>query len=216
MSRVVIIEDQTVIADLIVEILKDNPSFEVLGATDNGQEGYALCLSKKPDMVITDLRLPGLNGIDLIYKLKHDIPHLKILAFSGIFDAGTVKRAVEAGILGFVEKTAALKDLQKGIEMVASGQSFFGPKVTSIMRELMLNPVPSDGLAGLTVREREILQLIAESNSTKEIAARLNISVRTADNHRTNIMRKLDVHDVAALTRFAISHGLVESTPTFA
>jgi DNA-binding NarL/FixJ family response regulator len=121
---------------------------------------------------------------------------------------------LQAGAHGFVEKSAPLSELKKGIQVVANGGSYFGPEVAHFLREAVANPSPNKALSIdiLTAREREILQLIAESNSTKEVAAKLNISVKTAENHRTNLMKKLDRHDVASLTRYAIEQGLIEST----
>jgi DNA-binding NarL/FixJ family response regulator len=125
-----------------------------------------------------------------------------------------VRELLQSGAHGFVEKSAPLSELRKGIEIVASGGSYFGPEVASLLRNAMANPKSNDSGANiLTKREREILQLIAESHSTRDIAAKLEISVKTAENHRTNLMRKLDLHDVASLTRYAINNGMISIGP---
>ena len=121
-----------------------------------------------------------------------------------------VREMLEAGAHGFVEKTAGLFEFKKGLETVANGGTYFGPAVAALLRDVVANPGSSNSADFLTDREREILQLVAESHSTKEIAAKLNISVKTVDNHRTNLMRKLNLHDVASLTRYAVEVGLIE------
>ena len=121
-----------------------------------------------------------------------------------------MRELLQSGAHGFVEKSAPLSELRKGIDIVASGGSYFGPEVALLLREAMANPKSNDSSVNiLTKREREILQLIAESHSTRDIATRLEISVKTAENHRTNLMRKLDLHNVASLTRYAINNGLI-------
>ena len=121
-----------------------------------------------------------------------------------------VRRVIEAGVDGFLVKDAGLEETELAIDRVAGGQAHFSANIMKIMSNLVMKPEINDAAGALTSREREIIQLVAESHSTKEIAANLNISVRTADTHRSNIMRKLAIHDVAGLTRYAITHGLVE------
>ena len=116
---------------------------------------------------------------------------------------------LEAGAHGFVEKTAGLVEFKKGVETIAGGGTYFGPGVAALLRTVVANNT-SSGLDALTDREREILKLVAESNSTREIAQKLSISVKTVDNHRTNLMRKLNLHDVASLTRYSLEIGLID------
>jgi DNA-binding NarL/FixJ family response regulator len=116
---------------------------------------------------------------------------------------------LEAGAHGFVEKTAGILEFRKGLEIVAAGGTYFGPAIAALLRNVVANPGSSTSSDFLTDREREILQLVAESHSTKEIASKLAISVKTVDNHRTNLMRKLNLHDVASLTRYALETGLI-------
>ena len=148
--------------------------------------------------------------------LKRFSKHLKearILVFSGYQNTSLLKDLLQAGAHGFVEKTSPLAELKKGAEIVSNGGTFFSPATAQLLREVVLNPGPNNkaGLSALTAREREILQLIAESNTTREIAKRLNISTKTADNHRSNLMKKLNLHDVASLTRYAIENDLIAS-----
>lgn len=214
MKKVVIIEDQTAVREMIAQIVRSDPSFEVVAETGDGQSAYNLSLEIKPDFVILDIMLPGLNGAEVLRRFSKHLKGTRVLVFSGYQNPSLVRELLQAGAHGFVEKSAPLSELKKGIEIVANGGSYFGPEVAQMLREAVLNPNASQkqGVEILTAREREILQLIAESYSTKEVAQKLSISVKTAENHRTNLMKKLDLHDVASLTRYAIQNGLIEST----
>jgi DNA-binding NarL/FixJ family response regulator len=210
MKRLVIIEDQTAIREMLAEILGMDSSFKIVGESGDGQSAYQLCLEVKPDVIILDAKLPGLNGVDLLRRLNKVLTNVRVLVFSGHENPVLVREMLEAGAHGFVEKTAGLFEFKKGLETVANGGTYFGPAVAALLRNVVANPSASASSDFLTDREREILQLVAESYSTKEIASKLNISVKTVDNHRTNLMRKLNLHDVASLTRYALEIGLIE------
>lgn len=210
MKTVAIIEDQTAIREMVSQAVLDPSEFEVILGTGDGQEGCDQSLELKPDFVILDVMLPKLNGTEILRRFAKELPETRVLIFSGYQSPGLIRELLQAGAHGFVEKSAPLTELKKGIEIVSSGGSYFGPEVALLLRDAMADPKSSDfGVNILTKREREILQLIAESNSTREIADKLAISVKTAENHRTNLMRKLDLHDVASLTRYAINNGLI-------
>ena len=210
MKKVVVIEDQTILRDLICQLVEGYASMEVVAESGDGAEGYELCLEHNPDLVILDIMLPNLNGSEVLRRLKLKNPRLNILIFSAASSNSMVNRLLKAGVTGYIEKDAGLEELEKAISLVSDGRSYFSPRVVEAMRELMVSGGQDDSLESLTSREREIIQLIAESYSNKEIAAKLGMSVRTADTHRTNIMKKLDLHDVAALTRWAIANKLVD------
>lgn len=214
MKRVVIIEDQTAIREMVAEILRADPQFKIVGEWGDGQEAVSKCLEAKPDMVILDAKLPGLNGVDLLRRLVKGLRNTRYLVFSGYENPVLVREMLEAGAHGFVEKTAGLAEFRKGIQTVAAGGTYFGPGVAALLLNVVSNPGSASSHDMLTDREREVLQLVAESSSTKEIAVRLGISAKTVDNHRTNLMRKLDLHDVASLTRYAIEIGLIEQRGT--
>lgn len=211
-KRVVIVEDQTAVREMLSQIVASNPNFEVVAQTGDGQEATDVVIEANPDFVILDIMLPGLNGAEVLRRFSKRLKNVRVLVFSGYQNPTLVRELLQAGAHGFVEKSAPLAELQKGIETVANGGSYFGPEVAQFLREAVLNPTDliHRGLQVLTPREREILQLIAESNSTKEVAKKLAISVKTAENHRTNLMKKLDLHDVASLTRFAIQNGIID------
>ncbi len=213
-KKVIVIEDQTILRDLICRLLESYPTFQLVGHTGDGLEGYDLCLKHQPDLLILDVMLPNLNGMEILHRLKSQNPHTRVLVFSATHSTDVVKKLIESGVDGFLEKDVGLEEMEKAVHSVANGQPYFGPSVVRIMRELMINPKEAGNFETLTSREREIIQLVAESNSTKEIAGKLSISVRTADTHRSNVMKKLGIHDVAGLTRFAIAHGLVETEET--
>ena len=212
MKTVAIIEDQTALRDLIAQIFDRRNDFEIVIKSGDGQDAIAQCLEQKPQFMILDVMLPGLNGVEVLRQITKKLRETRVLVFSGFYNAGVVRDLLQNGAHGIVEKTAPLDELVKGIESVSNGGSFFGPEIARLLREAMANPGKQiSPLENLTSRERQIVQLIAESYSTKDIALRLDISVKTAENHRTNLMRKLDLHDVASLTRFAIANGLTSA-----
>jgi DNA-binding NarL/FixJ family response regulator len=215
MKRVVIVEDQTAIREMLAEILCHDPNFTIVGQAGDGQTGYDLVMETRPDILVLDARLPVLNGLELLRRVTKQLRNLRILVFSGYENPVLIRDMLEAGAHGFVEKTAGLNELKKGLDSVANGGTYFGPGVSGLLRNVVANPsVTTSSKDFLTPREREILQLVAESFSTKEIAQKLNISVKTVDNHRTNLMRKLDLHNVASITRYAMQIGLIENEPS--
>ena len=195
---------------MLSQILSLDPQYKIVGETGDGQAAVNLCLELKPDIIILDAKLPGLNGVEILRRISKQLRNLRVLVFSGHENPVLVREMIEAGAHGFVEKTAGLFEVKKGLETIGNGGTYFGPAVASLLRNVLANPGISNTPDLLTDREREVLQLVAESNSTKEIASKLGISVKTVDNHRTNLMRKLNLHDVASLTRYAIEIGLVE------
>ncbi|HEY1764914.1 MAG TPA: response regulator transcription factor [Opitutaceae bacterium] len=208
MHRLVIIEDQTAIREMLVELLALDPNYNLVGQCGEGQTGLKMCLDLKPDLVVLDAKLPGLNGVELLRRLTRKLPEVRVLVFSGHENPIMVRQMLEAGAHGFVEKTAGFIEFKTGLATIAKGGTYFGPAIASVLRTVVANPESGGSPDFLTEREREILQLVAEGNSTKVIATKLGISSKTVDNHRTNLMRKLNIHDVASLTRHAIEHGI--------
>ena len=215
MIRTVIVEDQTAVREMVAQVVKLDPQLEVVAEVGDGHEACETCLRLKPDFVILDVMLPGLNGTEVLRRFSKQLHDTRVLVFSGYEEPMLLRELLEAGAHGFVGKSAPLSELKRGINVVSRGGSYFGPEIARILREVMTGPMVGQrsALGLLTSREREILQLIAESYSTKEIATKLGISVKTAENHRTNLMRKLDLHDVASITRFSIEQGIVQAPP---
>lgn len=212
MKKVAIIEDHTAVRDMVSQLISTKDDWEIVTSTGDGRTAVQQCLETKPEFIILDVMLPGLNGTEILRRIKKQMPDTYVLVFSGYQDATLLREMVEAGAHGFIGKTAPLSELQRGLDVVATGGTYFSPEVAELLRQTMSKPDTEGGhpLRRLTAREREILQLIAESHSTKEIANILDISIKTAENHRTNLMRKLDLHDVASLTRFAIEYNIIE------
>ena len=214
MQTLYIIEDETLLRDLVMESMSNHADLKVVGSSSDGREGLEECLRIQPDMVILDVQLPSLNGVEIAQRLKKELPRIKILVFSGMFNLGTIKRVLMAKVAGVIEKSAGLAEMTKAIEAVASGRTHYGPAILERMPELLGADAESETLESLTAREREVLQLIGEGLTNKEIAESLGIAPRTAEVHRTHLMQKLGVHNVAGLTRHAISFGLVKADHT--
>ena len=209
-KRIVIIEDHTAIREMLTEILRHDQAYKIVGECGDGLQACGLCLELKPDVIVLDARLPGLSGVDILRRVSKTLKTTRILVFSGYESPALVREMLEAGAHGFIEKTAGLGEFKKGLETVAQGGTYFGPGVAALLRNVVAGNNPAGGAESITEREREILKLVAESNSTKEIAQKLGISVKTVDNHRTNLMRKLNLHDVASLTRYSLEIGLID------
>lgn len=210
MKTVYIVEDQTAIREMLADVIS-RQNFDVVGQSGNGQEALKEIIELKPGIVIIDAKLPGLNGLELLRRLTRHLNGTRFLIFSALQNPVLVKDMLEAGAHGFIEKSVSLKEFINGLHIVSGGGTFFGPSIAELIRTVVANPNSVQKSKDfLTEREREVLQLIAEGNSTKDIARHLGLSVKTIDNHRTNMMRKLDLHNVASITRYAMQNGLIE------
>ncbi|MER3522551.1 MAG: DNA-binding response regulator [Ignavibacteria bacterium] len=210
---ILVADDHTIVRSGIVSLLSLNQEFEVVGQAENGREAVDLALSKHPDVVIMDIGMPILNGLEATRQIKKQAPDVKVLVLSGYDNDEYILQMIQCGANGYILKNSFLEDLYAAIRSVHNGQAFFSPAVSKIIIDSYATR--PDGLAGkkptrlLTRREREVLQLIAEGHLHAQIAERLGISVRTVDTHRQNIMKKLDIHDTAGLVTYAIKHGIV-------
>lgn len=210
---VLVADDHTIVRSGIVSLLSLNQDFEVVGEAENGREAVDFALSKHPDVVLMDIGMPILNGLEATRQIKKQAPDVKVLVLSGYDNDEYILQMVQCGANGYILKDSFLEDLYAAIRSVYNGQAFFSPAVSKIIIDSYVTR--PDELAGkksprlLTRREREVLQLIAEGHLHAQIAERLGISVRTVDTHRQNIMKKLDIHDTAGLVTYAIKHGIV-------
>lgn len=211
MKTVVVIEDQTTFRDLICHWVETHTGMKVIGQAGDGEEGYAMCCDLQPDVLILDIILPTLNGTEVLERLQRKKLKTQTLVFTGLVDDNSISRLLKLGAMGILNKTARLTDLTKAIETVSSGSAYYSPDVLDAMCRIMQRG-NMDKDKSLTVRERQIIQLIANSFTNKDIADKLDTSVRTIDTHRNNIMRKLDIHDTAALTRWAIANHMIDAS----
>ncbi len=209
---VMIIEDQTVVREMLRQMIEEKLNYAVVATASTGKEGVELALQHQPDILILDIRLPDISGVEVLYRLKHSYPEIKILVFSGKIEGKIARCLVRDGVRGFVSKNENISRLKTALEIIAQGETCFSHEFNDALITALKNPeVSVDQMAMmLTDREREVAVMIAKSFSSKEVAVALNISVKTAQNHRTNLMRKLNVHDSAGVIRFVIRQGLYD------
>ena len=217
--RVIVADDHVIVRRGIVSLISLNPDFEVVGEASNGRIAVELALIEDPDVVLMDISMPELNGLDATRLIRKKLPDLKILVLSAFDNEEYVAETLQSGANGYLLKNVSPDDLYSAVKAVYEGMAFFSPKISKIMLDGYLKrTMPGTNIGGdnefsayvgpLTAREREILQLVAEGKSHQQIADLLYISVRTVDTHRNNIMKKLDLHDTASLVTYAIKHGI--------
>ena len=210
--RVLLADDHRLLRELLREQLQKEPDIEVVSEASSGRELMEQLAARSPDLVVLDIAMPGLNGIDAMAELAARHPAVKVICLSGYSDRRYVRAMLKAGAAGYVVKSAAGTELLRAIRAVAAGQSYLCPEAAAAMvRDVRARGGASGGLGSLGKREMQVLQLLAEGNRSSSIAEKLSISVATVDTHRRNIMRKLDLHTVAELTKFAIREGLTLS-----
>jgi DNA-binding NarL/FixJ family response regulator len=211
-KRVLVIEDQAAVCDLVAEMVHAHPRCDLAGKGSDGASAVELALQLRPDILVLDVIMPGIGGIEVLRRLGGSLPATKVLIFSGKQEPHIVRALMQAGIHGFVNKNGPLSELRKALEALALGNTWFNEDFSRTVRQALASPAHlGEGVIDqLTPREREIAVLISQSHSSKEVAARLNISIKTAENHRANLMRKLGVRDVAGLVRFVVRQGLVD------
>jgi DNA-binding NarL/FixJ family response regulator len=211
-TTIVVADDHQIVREGVRKLLETREDFEVVGEASDGEEAVQMVLEKKPDIALMDIWMPRLSGIDATRRIGKRGLDTKVLVLSMHVSQTYVEEVLRAGAAGYVVKNAAAEDLLDAIDAVRSGASYLSPVITQQVVDAIVRPaetVPS-GVAALTDREREVLQLIAEGLSSKEIAGMLGVSLKTIDSHRSNLMEKLDIHKVSGLVRFAIRTGLVE------
>jgi len=208
--RILLADDHAILRLSLREFLAREQGFEIVGEAGTGAETLALADSLDPDVLVLDVAMPDLSGIEVTRRVHDAHPRIRVLALTGHGDRPTVQQMVRAGAVGYVVKTGTGPELVSAIRAVASGQSYLSPEVTSSLLADIREPQRQAGSDVLGRRELQVLRLVAEGERTAEIAERLHISHATVETHRRNIMRKLDLHTAAALTKFAIREGLIE------
>jgi DNA-binding NarL/FixJ family response regulator len=207
--RVLLAEDHTVVRQGLRLILDTSDEIKVVGEAENGRQAVTLAKDLKPDIALLDVAMPMLNGLEAIKQLRRDTPAIKVLILSSYDDDRFIDEALAGGASGYLLKHSAANDLIKAIHEVHQGRTFYSPAIQKRLASRRLpngSPRPGDKLSR---REAEVLQLIAEGFANKQIADELKISVKTVEKHRQSMMNKLNIHEVAGLTRYAVSRGMV-------
>jgi DNA-binding NarL/FixJ family response regulator len=207
--RILLADDHVMVRQGFKLILAAQPDMEIVGEADNGREAVELAGKLHPDVVVMDVAMPDLNGIEATRRLTASSPRTRVLALSMHKDSVYVREILRAGARGYLLKDAFDRDLLSAVRAVAGGEGYLSPTVSDAVLTDYRRHV-TDPLDRLSSREREILQLIAEGRTNKEIAVTLKLSVYTVDAHRGRIMEKLNLHSVGELVRFAVRHGLVD------
>ena len=206
--RVVLADDHVLVRQGLKPLL-EREGFLVVGEASDGEEALRQVKSLRPDIAVMDITMPILNGLNAARELTRSFPKTKTILLTQHDEDQYVSEALEAGVMGYVLKSQVASDLLQAIQQVSRGQVYLSPGVSRAVMEAYRSKSekPRDRL---TVRERQVLQLIAEGKSTKDIASLLGISVKTAESHRTRLMQKLDIHETASLVRYAVRHGVVQ------
>lgn len=223
-ARILIADDHSVVRSGVRALLKSSPTYRVVGEAADGSEVVSLAKRCRPDVVIMDISMPGVNGFQATRVLRREVPGAKIVILTVHEDEEYVYQMLKAGASGYVLKSAGKKEIFAAIDSAMSGDRFFSPGVSRLIIEGFIhredneqnkqkkpdNPHPPAGMPQLTKREVEVLQYIAQGYTNRKIAEQLYLSIRTINTHRTNLMQKLDLHDTARLVRYAIEHGFVK------
>jgi two-component system, NarL family, response regulator NreC len=211
--RILLADDHIVMRTGLRALLERQPNLEVVGESENGRETVALAASLKPDVIVMDVGMPVLNGIEATQTIVTQNPTVAVVILSMHADESYVMRALKAGARGYLLKDSAAADLIGAIQAISQGKSFFSPKVSRILAEDYVRVLKQKGAVDtydlLTSREREILQLLAEGKTNKEVATALNISAYTVETHRSHILQKLNLHNSAELVLYAVRKGII-------
>lgn len=208
--RILIADDFDAIREGIKSILDDMDDMEVIGQAKDGRIAVQLAHELRPDVIIMDIDMPGLNGIDATRQIVRELPNIKVIAFSSHLENRFVREMFKAGALGYVSKYSGCQELIAAIETVILKQIYLSPKITSVVIEGYMNRSPDDSpYSLLTAKEREVLQLIAEGKTTKKIALELKISTKAVEWRRSKVMQKLNIQNVVELIKYAIREGII-------
>ncbi len=216
--RIILAEDHGLIREGIFSMFEKNKDYDVISMAKNGREAVRQVRDLKPDIVIMDISMPELNGIEATRIIKSEFPSVEVIALSAHCDKSHIMQMLKAGARGYILKDSVFEELVMAVCQVYGGEIFLGRLVSEIVVKDYISIVTeakTGCLDGLTSREREVLQLIAEGNKTSNIAKELNVSVKTVETHRQRIMKKLNIFSVANLTRVAIMEGLTTLDITF-
>jgi two-component system, NarL family, response regulator NreC len=211
--RVLIADDHGVVRKGLRLLLEQYPEIEVVGEAANGREVVRLATKLSPNVILMDVAMPLLNGIDAADQIRRTDDQIGVIMLTMHADEGYLLRALNAGVRGYLLKESAEGDLLRAVQAVSQGKPFFSPAITQTLLEDYMRVLKEDGLSDsfelLTAREREVLQLLAEGKTNKEVASILEISLYTVESHRTNLMQKLNLHNTAEIVLYAVRKNLV-------
>ncbi len=211
--RILLVDDHTLMRSGIRALLEDEPGLSVIGEAEDGRSAVAQACKLRPDVVIMDIAMPLLNGLEATRQIRQQCPRVRVLILSMHDNEEYIRQVLEAGAMGYILKDAAARELISAIRSVYRGEAVLSPAVTRLVIEDYLRwggTRPQDESDGLSPREREVLQLIAEGYTNKQIAEILSISIKTVQAHRNNLMGKLDLHDRGELIKYAIQKKIIE------
>jgi two-component system response regulator NreC len=210
-TRVLVADDHTIVRQGLVGILEASEEVEVVGEAADGHEAVEKALEVRPDVVVLDISMPRLNGLEAARRIRESLPSARVLVLTMHDDEEYVLKMVRAGASGYLLKDGAASELLAGIRALKAGKAYFGPHASRALAAAYQSdqPLPEDPYGRLTDREREIFQLVVEGKTNAQIAEVLFISPKTVDNHRTRLMEKLGVHSTADLIRYAAKHKLL-------
>jgi DNA-binding NarL/FixJ family response regulator len=209
--RILLADDHKITRQGLRSLLDENDDMEVLAEAENGRDAIELARKLNPDVIIMDVSMPDLNGVEATRQIIQDNPHVRVVALSMHSDTLFVSEMLKSGASGYLLKECAFQELEQAIRTVTDGKAYLSPSMSGVVVEDYLHRLSKADMSTsevLTDREREVLQLIAEGQSTKQVALKLHISAKTVETHRRQIMNKLDMHTVAELTKYAIRKGL--------
>lgn len=209
MSKRLLVADAQPLVRQSLRALLERDGYEVVAEAGDGREAVRLAREHRPDLALLDLEMPVLNGLDAARRIVRSVPSPKVVFVTEHSDERYVTEALQAGARGYVLKSQQASDLLRALEEVAGGAVYLSPQVSHVLVEVSLGR-REIGNDPLTDREREVLQLVAEGSTTREVAETLGVSVKTAESHRSRMMRKLDIHHVAGLVRYAIRRGMLQ------
>ena len=211
MIRILLVDDHKILREGICSLVKGYDDMEVVGEAADGRAALSLVQELSPDIVIMDISMPDLNGIDATRKITADHPNVKVIALSMHYDKQFISEIFRAGASGYLIKDSAFDELEHAVRIVMENKTYINPQIASLVVESLVSQSSTKdpkAFSLLTEREREVLQLIAEGKSTKQIASDLNVSAKTIESHRRQVMGKLNIRNVAELTKYAIREGL--------
>jgi two-component system response regulator NreC len=211
--RVLLAEDHTIVRKGLRSILDAEDSIEVVGEAEDGRAAVEAVEHLRPDVVLMDISMPGLNGLEATRQIKHRAPHIRVLVLTMHTNEKYILQILQAGASGYLVKQAAVEELISAIQAVHRGDAFLSPSISKKVVQRYVQQgqamAEEDSYELLTPREREVLQLIAEGHTNRDISEILHISIKTVEVHRANLMKKLDLHSAAELTRYAIGKGII-------